>query len=58
MHAEIAEELDQIQFYFPYLQHSWDRGTNENTNRPLREYFLKEMDITNIPKKIHLRKSR
>ncbi|MDD5793014.1 MAG: IS30 family transposase [Erysipelotrichaceae bacterium] len=48
-HAEITEELDQVQFYFPYPQHPWDRGTNENTNGLLREYFPKGMDITGIP---------
>ena len=48
-HAEITEELNQVQFYFPYPQHPWDRGTNENTNGLLREYFPKGMDITDIP---------
>lgn len=48
-HTEISEELDQVQFYFPYPQHPWDRGTNENTNGLLREYFPKGMDITDIP---------
>lgn len=45
-HAEITKALDEVQFYFPLPHHPWQRGTNENTNGLLREYFPKRQDIT------------
>ncbi len=50
-----------IYFCFPY--HSWERGTNENTNGLLRQYFPKkalhgkitESDIKKIEKKLNNR---
>lgn len=48
-HAEVTEALDKVQFYFPKPHHPWQRGTNENTNGLLREYFPKGKDITDIP---------
>ena len=47
-HKEVTEALDQVQFYFPLPHHPWQRGTNENTNGLLREYFPKGVDITNV----------
>ena len=48
-HAEVTAALDQVKFYFPAPHQPWQRGTNENTNGLLREYFPKGKDITAIP---------
>ena len=44
-HVEISNELNLVEFYFPFPHHPWQRGTNENTNGLLREYFPKAQDI-------------
>lgn len=46
-HEEISAELG-VDFYFPLPRHPWDRGTNENTNGLLREYYPKGKDITDV----------
>lgn len=50
-HKEVSESLNNVEFYWPLPSHPWDRGTNENTNGLLREYFPKNEDITLLSEK-------
>jgi IS30 family transposase len=34
--------------YYAHPYHSWERGTNENTNGLIREYFPKKTDFTQV----------
>lgn len=43
-YAVVAEALG-VEFYFPPPYQPWQRGTNENTNGLLREFFPKHQDI-------------
>jgi len=42
------EERSKMKVYFAYPYHAWERGTNENTNGLLRQYFPKNMDFNLI----------
>ncbi|WP_414467302.1 transposase, partial [Megasphaera stantonii] len=44
-----AEALNGVPFYFPPPHQPWQRGSNENTNGLVREYFPKGTDITLVP---------
>lgn len=45
-HLEIENEFD-LPFYFPDPHAPWQRGTNENTNGLVREFFPKGEEIAN-----------
>lgn len=48
---ESLEKKSGMIVYFAYPYHSWERGTNENTNGLLRQYFPKDMDFNLITPK-------
>ena len=41
-----------VTFYFATPYHSWERGTNENTNGLIRQYLPKGKSMTNLTQKI------
>ena len=43
-HKKISEALG-IDFYFTHPYSSWEKGTNENTNGLIRQYFPKGTDF-------------
>ena len=46
-HKYVAEQLG-IDYYFARPYHSWERGSNENLNGLVRQYFKKSSDFTKI----------
>ena len=46
-HENVAEYL-KIDYYFAHPYHSWERGSNENLNGLVRQYFKKGSDFENI----------
>jgi IS30 family transposase len=46
-HVQIAEAL-QAAFYFSHPYSAWERGTNENTNGLIRQYFPKGSDFLSV----------
>jgi IS30 family transposase len=49
-HKQIAELL-HLKFYFAHPNAAWERGTNENTNGLLRQYFPKKRDFQLVSNK-------
>ena len=48
---KVSAQLDHVKFYFPPPHEPWARGTNDNTNGLIREYFPKGIDFTDIYEK-------
>jgi IS30 family transposase len=46
-HAALAEEL-KANVYFAHPQAAWERGTNENANGLIRQYFPKGTDFADL----------
>jgi len=46
-HVRIAETLN-TSFYFAHPYSAWERGTNENTNGLVRQYFPKKTDFSKV----------
>ena len=46
-HKQIAEALE-CEVYFARPYHSWERGTNENMNGLIRQYFPKGTDFDQV----------
>ena len=46
-HEKVAAELG-ILIFFAHPYHSWERGLNENHNGLIRQYFPKDIELTNV----------
>jgi len=59
---ELLERLTPLRVFFAYPYHSWERGTNENTNGLLRQYFPKRTSLavshTELDKAVQLLNTR
>jgi len=45
---KMIEEIIDIDCFYAHAYHSWERGTNENTNGLIRDYFPKKTDFSMI----------
>lgn len=48
---ELIERDNKLDVYFAYPYHSWERGSNENTNGLLRQFFPKGSPFASITQK-------
>lgn len=48
LHKIIYTPVLDCDFYFAHVYSSWERGTNENTNGLIRQYFPKNRDFRTI----------
>ncbi len=42
---KLVAQKSNIDFYFAHPYHSWERGSNENLNGLIRQYFPKKYDF-------------
>lgn len=49
---QTIEARTRLDCFYAHPYHSWERGTNENTNGLIREYFPKKTDFTVIPEEL------
>ena len=54
MSKSIFDNESRTKVYYANPYHSWERGSNENGNRMMREFFSKVTDFSTINRKINI----